>query len=177
LPDPGRIAEVVKNEKEAQQKVAMIQEHAKSNAPESAIQQFITGVKTNKESELRLILKSDGSSSLEALKQAVSGIVMPKNVTIRIIHTDVGHFSDSDIALGQASSALLLGFNINLNAILKKKAENLKVEMKSFDIIYELTDFLSDLVKGMIQIEMEEVSIGKLDVLAIFYSKTKEMVI
>ena len=177
LPDPGRIAEVVKNEKEAQQKVALIQEHAKSNAPESAIQQFITGVKTNKESELRLILKSDGSSSLEALKQAVSGIVMPKNVTIRVIHTDVGHFSDSDIALWQASSALLLGFNINLNAILKKKAENLKVEMKSFDIIYELTDYLSDLVKGMIQIEMEEVSIGKLDVLAIFYSKTKEMVI
>ena len=79
--------------------------------------------------------------------------------------------------MGQASSALLLGFNINLNAILKKKAENLKVEMKSFDIIYELTDYLSDLVKGMIQIEMEEVSIGKLDVLAIFYSKTKEMVI
>lgn len=177
LPEPGRIAEVVKNEKEAQAKVALIQEHAKKNAPESAIHQFISGVKTNKESELRLILKSDGSSSLEALKQAVAWVVLPKNVTIRIVHSDVWYFSDSDIALWQASSALLLGFNISLNALLKKKAENLKVEMKSFDIIYELTDYLSDLVKGMIKIEMEEISIWKLDVLAIFYSKSKEMVI
>ncbi|MEI6426754.1 MAG: hypothetical protein WCO66_05415 [Candidatus Absconditabacteria bacterium] len=155
----------------------MIQEQAKSRAPESVIQQFISGVKNNKESELKLVLKSDGSSSLEALKQAVAALVMPKNVSIRVIHSDVGHFSDSDISLGQASGALLIGFNINLNALLKKKAENLKIEMRSFDIIYELTDYLSDLVKGMIQIEMHEVAIGKLDVLAIFFGKGKEMVV
>jgi translation initiation factor IF-2 len=59
LPEPGRIVEVVKNEKEAQQKVTLIQEQAKSRAPESVIQQFITGVKNNKESELKLVLKSD----------------------------------------------------------------------------------------------------------------------
>jgi len=177
LPEPGRIVEVVKNEKEAQQKVMLIQEQAKSRAPESVIQQFISGVKNNKESELKLVLKSDWSSSLEALKQAVAAIPMPKNVSIRVIHSDVGHFSDSDISLWEASGALLIGFNINLNALLKKKAENLKIEMRSFDIIYELTDYLSDLVQGMIQIEMHEVAIGKLDVLAIFFGKGKEMVV
>jgi translation initiation factor IF-2 len=122
-------------------------------------------------------LKSDGSSSIEALKQAVAGLQLPKNVNIKIVHTDVGHFNDSDISLAQASGALLLGFNISLNAILKKKAENLKIEMKSFDIIYELTDYLDKLLQGMIEYEKQEVVIGKLEVLGIFYSKFKDMTI
>jgi translation initiation factor IF-2 len=48
-------------------------------------------------------LKSDGSSSLEALQQAVNGIQLPKNVTMKVIHSNVGHFSDSDLSLAQAS--------------------------------------------------------------------------
>ena len=114
---------------------------------------------------------------MEALKQAVAGLILPKKVTIKVIHTDVGHFNDSDISLAQASSALLLGFNISLNAILKKKAENLKIEMRSYDIIYELTDYLNALLLGMVEIEKEEVMIGKMKVLGIFFTKGKEMVI
>lgn len=179
LPEPGRIIEVVANEKEAQQRVAAVVEHEKKSSPESAIQQFLTGLKSGgkEAAELRLILKSDGSSSIEALKQAVAGIQLPKNVNIKIVHTDVGHFNDSDISLAQASGALLLGFNISLNAILKKKAENLKIEMKSFDIIYELTDYLDKLLQGMIEFEKHEVVVGKLEVLGIFYSKGKDMTI
>lgn len=179
LPEPGRIIEVVSNEKEAQQRVAAVIEHEKKSSPESAIQQFLTGLKSGgkEAAELRLILKSDGSSSIEALKQAVAGIQLPKNVTIKIVHTDVGHFNDSDISLAQASGALLLGFNISLNALLKKKAENLKIEMKSFDIIYELTDYLDKLLQGMIEYEKQEVVVGKLEVLGIFYSKNRDMTI
>lgn len=179
LPEPGRIVEVVANEKEAQQRIAAVVEHEKKSSPESAIQQFITGLKSGwwVAAELRLILKSDGSSSIEALKQAVAGLQLPKNVNIKIVHTDVGHFNDSDISLAQASGALLLWFNISLNAILKKKAENLKIEMKSFDIIYELTDYLDKLLQGMIEYEKHEVVVGKLQVLGIFYSKFKDMTI
>lgn len=179
LPEPGRIIEVVSSEKEAQQRIAAVVEFEKKSGPESAIQQFLTGLQSGgkEAAELRLILKSDGSSSIEALKQAVDGIQLPKNVNIKIIHTDVGHFNDSDISLAQASGALLLGFNISLNAILKKKAENLKIEMKSFDIIYELTDYLDKLLQGMIEYEKHEVVVGKLEVLGIFYSKFKDMTI
>jgi translation initiation factor IF-2 len=49
--------------------------------------------------------------------------------------------------LAQASKALLLGFNIGVNATLKKKAEQMKVEIKNFDIIYELTDYLTELTQ------------------------------
>jgi translation initiation factor IF-2 len=178
LPEPGRILEVVKNEKEAQAKIALIKEQIKKQSPESAVQQFIAGLKSGtKEAELRLILKSDGSSSLEALQQAINGIQLPKNVTIKVIHAEAGHFSESDLSLAQASGALLIGFNITINAILKKKAESMKIEMKNYDIIYELTDYIQKLVNGMVEIEMEEVATGKLEILGIFFAKGKEMVV
>jgi len=104
LPDPGRIVEVVKNEKEAHEKISLIQEQVDKNAGESIVKQFISQLQANVfGAELKLILKSDGSSSLEALQQAVNGIQLPKNVTMRIIQASVGHFSDSDISLAQAS--------------------------------------------------------------------------
>lgn len=178
LPEPGRIVEVVKNEKEAQEKIALIQEQVKKDTGESAVHQFINQLQSGTQwAELKLILKSDGSSSLEALQQAVSGIQLPKNVTIKVIQANVGHFSDSDLALAQASWALLLGFNISLNALLKKKADSLKIEMKNFDIIYELTDYLNKLLLGMVEIEQHEVMFAKLEVLGIFFTKNKDMTI
>lgn len=178
LPDPGRIVEVVKNEKEAHEKIALIQEQVKKDTGESAVHQFINQLQSGTQwAELKLILKSDGSSSLEALQQAVSGIQLPKNVTIKVIQANVGHFSDSDLALAQASWALLLGFNISLNALLKKKADSLKIEMKNFDIIYELTDYLDKLLLGMVEIEKHEVMFAKLEVLWVFFTKNKDMTI
>ena len=178
LPEPGRILEVVKNEKEAQERIATIQEHVKQQSGESVVQHFISQLQSwTAQSELRLILKSDGSSSLEALKQAVDAIPLPKNVTIKVVHSDVWHFSDSDLSLAQASSSLLLGFNISMNALLKKKADNMKIEMKNYDIIYELTDYLTNLLLGMVEIEQHEVMFAKLQVMGIFFTKNKDMTV
>ncbi|MBQ7074617.1 hypothetical protein IJM86_06335 [bacterium] len=124
-----------------------------------------------------LILKAEGASSLEALIQAVQTLEMPKNVAIKIIHSDVGQFSESDVSLSQVSKALLIGFNVSINSLLKKKAEQQGVEIKSFDIIYELTEYLSNLLQGMVEVEQEEVTIGKLEVKGIFYTSSKEMTI
>ena len=52
-----------------------------------------------------------------------------------------------------------------MNALLKKKSEGLKIEMKVFDIIYELTDYLNNLLLGMVEVEKEEVVVGKLEIL------------
>ncbi len=178
LPEPGRIVEVVKNEKEAQEKIWLIQEQVIKNSGESVVKQFISQLQSGAPwAELKLILKSDGSSSLEALQQAVNGIQLPKNVTMKIIQANVWYFSDSDLSLAQASGALLLGFNISMNAMLKKKADAMRIEMKNFDIIYELTDYLNKLLLGMVEIEQHEVMFAKLEVLAIFFTKNKDMTI
>jgi len=180
LPEAGRMVEVVKNEKEAHTKIELIQEQENKNASKSAVQDFLSKLGwwgDWEKTELRLILKSDGSSSLDALKQAVNWISTPDNVVIKIIHTDVWHFSESDLSLGQASKALLLWFNVSINSVLKKKAEQMKVEIKNYDIIYELTNYLTELTQWMIKYEEVEVVIWKLNVLWIFYTKWKEMVV
>lgn len=178
LPEPGRIVEVVKNEKQANEKMAIIQHNTKMQLPESVIQQFVTEMKAwKKEAELRLILKADWPSSIEALKQSVAKIEMPKNVSIKIVHSDVWYFWEADIALAQASKALLIWYNITINSILKRKAESLKVKIKNFDIIYELTDYIKEIVTWMIEIEKEEVVVWKLEVLWMFYRKGKDMTI
>ncbi len=181
LPEAGRMIEVVKNEKEAEHKVSLIKQQESNKDNQSAVQDFISKLSANAEewekTELRLILKSDGSSSLSALKQAVEWVKVPENVIMKVIHSDVWYFSDSDISLAQASKALLLWFNIGINATLKKKAEQMKVEIKNFDIIYELTNYLTELTQWMIKYEEVEVVIWKLNVLWIFYTKWKEMTV
>jgi translation initiation factor IF-2 len=103
------LIEVVKNEKEAQQKIALIQEEVDKQKDETAIQQFMTGLQEDEtNAELRIILKSDGPSSLDAARHSIDGIIMPKKVSIKIVHSDAGHFSDSDLSLAQASKAILI---------------------------------------------------------------------
>ena len=159
----------------------IIQAQEASHKNEWAVQEFLAQLKAwwanNKVSELRLILKAEWASSLEALQQAVQWLELPKNVTIKVIHADVWQFSESDVSLGQVSKALLIWFNVSINAILKKKAEQQKVEIKSFDIIYELTDYLLNLLQWMVEVEKQEVTVGKLDVLGIFFTQSKEMTI
>lgn len=180
LPEAWRMVEVVKTEKEAHEKIDLIKSQEVSTASQSVVQDFLAQLWESDEMEktvLNLILKSDGSSSLEALKQAVSRVQTPDNVDMKVIHTDVWHFTESDLSLAQASKALILWFNVSINAVLKKKAEQMKIEMKNYDIIYELTNYLSDLTLWMIKYEEEEVVIGKLDLMGIFYTKWKEMVV
>ena len=181
LPEAWRIVEIVNNEKEAQHKVSVIQAQEASHKNEWAVQEFLAQLKAwwanNKVSELRLILKAEWASSLEALQQAVQWLELPKNVTIKVIHSDVWQFTESDVSLGQVSKALLIWFNVAINSILKKKAEQQKVEIKSFDIIYELTDYLLNLLQWMVEVEKQEVTVGKLDVLWIFFTQSKEMTI
>jgi translation initiation factor IF-2 len=126
---------------------------------------------------VKLILKADGPTTLEALNHAIDQIPTPDNVEIKKVHSDIGQFTESDLSLAQASEALLIGFNVKIPGTLKKKAEQLKVTLKSYDIIYELTEYIEELAMGLLKIEMVEVVVGKLDVLGVFFRKAKEMVI
>ena len=177
LPEPGRMVEVVTKEKDAQKRVSHIENEALMEQQVSTVDQFLQDLQWSEKTELRLILKAEWSSSLDALQQAVETVQTPDNVTIKVIRSDVGQFTESDLSLAQASNALVLWFDVATPAILKKKAQAIQVEMKSFAIIYELTDYLTQLTLGMLKKEYEETFIGSLNVLGIFFRKWKEMVI
>lgn len=177
VPEAGRVAEVVASEREAQAKIEKIRVKDKENQNDGSLAQIMTKIQSGDNVQLNIILKADSFGSLEAGKFALQSIACPENLSIKIVHSDVGNFGESDLALAQASQGLLLGFNISLNAGLLKKADQSKLTMKNFDIIYELTDYVENVLKGMVIIEQKEVYLGKLNVLGIFYKKEKEMII
>ncbi|MCS6982841.1 MAG: translation initiation factor IF-2 [Candidatus Absconditabacterales bacterium] len=177
VPEPGRIIEVVQNEKLAQQKVAHVRARIAEQNTKTTQQLFLDMKKTQDHLQLKLLLKSDSPSSLEAMKHSIDQLVVPSNIKVKIVHSGIGAFSDSDIALAQASGALMIGFHTTISTSIKKSAQYHQVSVMNFDVIYELIDYLNNLLQGMIVKERFDVDIGKLAVLAVFFRKEKMMVI
>ena len=129
------------------------------------------------QTSLNVIIKADSYGSLEALKYALASMAVPENMNVKVIQSDVGTFGESDLALAQAAAAIIIGFNIPIPASILKKAQQLKVNIKTYDIIYQMTDYIDGILKGMIVIEAKEVFLGRLIILGIFFKKEKEMII
>lgn len=127
--------------------------------------------------QIKLILKAESFGSLESLKYAAQKVTLPENMEIKIIHSDVGNMTDSDLIFAQASHAIVVGYNVTTTNTLQKKATQMKVVIKQYDIIYEFIDRLEQLALGLVEVEKKEVSIGRLSVLAIFFRRAKEMII
>ena len=177
LPEPWRLAEVVKTEKEANKKITLIKEKQDVLSKKTWFKSILDQIEKWEVVELKLILKADSSGSLEALKYAMTKITMPENIEIKIIHADIWNVTNSDIVLANASNWVIILFWVLFSAMLKKKATQLKVNMKAFEIIYEIIDYIEDLAKWLVKIEEKEVIIWNLKTLWIFYTKWKEMII
>ena len=117
--------------------------------------------------ELAIIIKSDVHGSSEALKNAIEKI---KNAEVapKIILSNIGVITETDVTLARASNAILIGFNVRPNKEAKKLAENHKVKIKFFNIIYEVLDFINDSLSGLLKPDIKEQIMGSAEVQAIF---------
>jgi translation initiation factor IF-2 len=122
--------------------------------------------KNNKE-ELNIIIKSDVQGSSEALKNAINKIEHPE-VKANIILSDIGMINESDVSLAKASNALLIGFNVKPNNQAKKLSEQQHVEIKYFNIIYEVLELIEKGLSGLLEPEVKETVIGTAEILKVF---------
>jgi translation initiation factor IF-2 len=116
---------------------------------------------------LRIVLKCDAQGSLEALTGALSQIES-KKVDLEIIHAGVGPISESDILLASASNAVVIGFNIKVEAMAVNAAKREAVQVKLYSIIYELIDQIKESMAGLLDPEHRETVIGHAEVKQIF---------
>ncbi len=100
--------------------------------------------KLEEEKKLHLILKADTYGSLDAVKNVINAIETGE-VKIEFVYTGVGNVNESDVLLAVASNAIILGFNVKENPMLKKLPERARVKIYTFDLIYELQDWVSKL--------------------------------
>jgi translation initiation factor IF-2 len=121
----------------------------------------------NNKEELNIIIKSDVQGASEALKNAINKIEHPE-VKANIILSDIGMINESDVSLAKASKALLIGFNVKPNSQAKKLAEQQHVEIKFFNIIYEVLELVEKNLSGLLEPEVKETVIGTAEILKVF---------
>ena len=116
---------------------------------------------------LNIIIKSDVQGSSEALKMAINKIEH-KEVEAKIILSDVGMINETDVSLALASNAILIGFNVKPNREAKKLAEEQKIDIKFFNIIYEALDYVEKSLSGLLEPDIKETVLGSAEIQKIF---------
>jgi len=117
--------------------------------------------------ELNIIIKSDVQGSSEALKMAINKI-QHEEVEAKIILADIGMINETDVSLAKASSAILMGFNVKPNREAKKLAEEQKIDIKYFNIIYEALEHVEKSLSGLLEPDIKETVLGSAEIQKIF---------
>ena len=158
---------VLKSEKEAKTlSEGRIQEAKESKNPMSFVTQDSAFKDTSSE-ELNIIIKSDVHGSSEAIKNAINQIKHDE-VKPKILLSDIGMVTETDVTLAKASNAVIIAFNVKPSKEAKKRADQEKISIFSFNIIYEVLDFIKSKMSGLLTPEVDEKIIGTAEILEIF---------
>ncbi len=117
--------------------------------------------------ELNLIIKSDVHGSSEAIKNAI-GQIKHEEVKPKIILADIGMVTETDVSLAKASNAVLIAFNVKPSKEAKKLAEQEKIKISTYNIIYEVLDYIKSRMSGLLSPDIQESIIGTAQILEIF---------
>lgn len=126
--------------------------------------------------KLNIILKSDVQGSLEAIQQILSEIKSDE-VAINYISVGVGNTTESDVRMAQSSGSVIFAFNVSTTPVASRMAEAGKVEIKHYKIIYELVTDIKNRLIEMLPPSIERNDLGKMNVLALFKTGKKDMIV
>lgn len=117
--------------------------------------------------ELKLILKADVQGSLEAITQSLQKIDT-QGVKLHVIHIGVGDISESDVMLAAASDAVIIGFHVGIDPRVQVEAVKEGVDVRIYQIIYELVDAIRAAIEGLLEPKIEELFLGRAEVRRLF---------
>jgi translation initiation factor IF-2 len=167
VPEAGDILRVVPDEKAARSLVetrrALAGTHAGDGTGRATLEDLYRQIQAGQAKELRIIVKADVSGSLGAIRHALEQLATDE-VKLNIIHEGAGEVSDNDIMLAAASNAIVVGFNTGISDTARRAAEAEKVDVRRYDIIYQLTDDIEKALGGMLEPDVVEVVEGRAEV-------------
>ena len=145
---------------ERRDKIKIQQAKAKAKA---SLDDLFAQIQEGELKQLNLIIKADVMGSVEAVKQALEKL-SNEEVKVSAIHGAVGAITSSDVALAQASNAIIIGFNVRPDATARTMAEQEKVDIRMYRIIYDAIEDVEKAMKGMLAPEYKEVILGHAEV-------------
>jgi translation initiation factor IF-2 len=167
--DAGEFAQVVENDRRARQ---LAQERAnrlktealaRRQARKVSLDEVFARVQEGDIKELNIVLKADVAGSLEALQDEIAKVPQ-EQVAINIIHSQTGGINESDVMLASASEAIIIGFNVRPLADARRAAEREGVDVRTYSVIYKITEDLRNAMEGLLEaVEVEE-TVGEAEV-------------
>jgi len=171
VPDAGDSFIVVDEEKIARQ--VSVQRQDKIRQLESAstgpgsLEDLLARMAEQEVKELNLIVKADVQGSVEAVKEALIGIPA-HDIKVKVIHSGVGGITESDIMLASASKAIIIGFSVRPTPKASQLAENEKVDVRLYTVIYEAIEDVRKAMEGMLAPIEKETVMGRAEVVQTF---------
>ena len=169
VPSAGDQLTVVENEARAREVAAyrqrVLDKKRTTSAPVSLENMFANRASTT--IEFPMVVKGDVQGSVEAIVNAVNKISTDE-IRVRVLHSGVGAITESDVTLAASTGAPIIGFNVRPNAKARETAERNKVELRYYDVIYHLTDWVKGAMAGELGPEIIENVVGRAEVKEVF---------
>ncbi|CAN5559472.1 hypothetical protein BH18ACT8_BH18ACT8_17190 [soil metagenome] len=161
-----RVARQIASKREARERNALLAQRTGRRT----LEDFMSSMETGRTNELLLILKGDGSGSVEALEDALAKIDVGEDVSLRVIDRGVGAITETNVMLAAASEAIILGFNVRPQGKATEVADREGVEIRYYTVIYQAIEDIEAALKGMLKPIFEEVTLGSAEVREVFRS-------
>lgn len=171
LPQAGDDFIVVETEEKARKIAEYRQRKAReveiAKETKISLEKIFEKLKEGELKELKIVLKADTQGTLEALKTSLEKLSSEK-VKVNIIRAGIGAISESDVMLASASEAIVIGFNVKPTPQAKEVAKSERVDVRFYDIIYNLLDDVKKAMVGLLEPKYEEKIIGIVEIRAVF---------
>ncbi|MGB6339310.1 MAG: translation initiation factor IF-2 [Candidatus Aminicenantaceae bacterium] len=172
VPNAGDYFQVVKDleaaKRIARYRLSLVKKEELTRPEHLTLDQLFKKIEEGDVKELPLIIKADVHGSVEVLKDTLPNLSTDK-VKIKIYHAATGTISESDIMLASASNAIIIGYNVKPQQALLDMAREEKVEIRSYNVIYQLTDDIKKAMTGLLDPISKETSLGRAEVRRIFH--------
>ncbi|MBZ7923954.1 translation initiation factor IF-2 [Ensifer adhaerens] len=159
----GRAREI----SEYRQRLAREKQVARQSGSRGSLEQMMTQLQTSGLKEFPLVIKGDVQGSIEAIAGALDKLGTDE-VRARIVHSGAGGITESDISLAEASNAAIIGFNVRANSQARSAAERAGIEIRYYNIIYDLVDDVKAAMSGLLSPERRETFLGNAEILEVF---------
>lgn len=140
---------------------------ARESGMRGSLEQMMAQVKTSGRKDFPLVIKADVQGSNEAIAGALDKLGTDE-VAARILHSGVGGITESDVRLAETSTAAIIGFNVRANKEAREAAERAGIEIRYYNIIYNLVDDVKQAMSGLLAPSIRETLLGNAQILEIF---------
>ncbi|MCQ2236368.1 MAG: translation initiation factor IF-2 [Bacteroidales bacterium] len=170
-PQAGEKFNVFEDEREAkeyaQKREQLQREYALNAKPHMTLDEIGRRIAIGNFKELNIVIKGDVDGSIQALSESFQRL-STEEIQVNIIHKAVGQISEADVNMAIASDAVIVGFQVRPSVAAKKLAEQNKIDIRQYSIIYDAIEELKDAMEGMLSPEIKEQVTGTLEIMETF---------